>query len=219
MWDAYEATFPYRLAFGVAFFLVLGVADRIRHPENPRRAKEYLFLAFSVAAAVLYGLAHDHVTATISPRYFLVGKGLAGDPRPFRLAVSILAVRGTYWVGLLGGAALLIANNPSAQRPQLPYRALVRLVLLALGTSLAAAGVGALMVGLDAFDMMNTASEFVGAAAARGFLIVLGCHAGSYAGGAVGIIAALVIVRHRRRSLAAAPAAGAPGARSASVRG
>ena len=37
------------------------------------------------------GLVHDHITATISPEYFLQGKELVTDPRPFRWAVSLLA--------------------------------------------------------------------------------------------------------------------------------
>src|SRR5207248_2159371 len=62
--EALSATYPYRVLAGAIFFLTLGVIDRVRHPEDPRRAKEYLFLLFAMTAAILYGIAHDHVTAT-----------------------------------------------------------------------------------------------------------------------------------------------------------
>ena len=76
------------------------------------RAKEYAFLLYAMLVAAAYAVAHDHLTATISPEYFLYGKGLAQDPRPFRWAITPLAVRASLAVGLFGGAALLLANNP-----------------------------------------------------------------------------------------------------------
>jgi hypothetical protein len=203
--DAYEATFPYRLAFAVAFFAVLGLIDYLRHPQDPRRAKEYLFLAFAMLAAVAYGIAHDHVTATISRPYFLKGKGLVDDPRPYRLAVTILAVKATYWVGLLVGVALLFANNASAQRAQLPYRDLCRVAVLVLAT----AALTAILLGtafgvaaaLDVPSMRQVTNEFVRPEGAVRFAIVWGAHMGSYAGGAVGAIGAVIHVRRRRRAL------------------
>lgn len=74
------------------------------------RAKEYAFLLYAASLAVAYAVTHDQVTATISPEYFVYGKGL--DASLPRLHVAWLAVRAGLPVGLLGGAALLVANNP-----------------------------------------------------------------------------------------------------------
>src|SRR5437588_1818678 len=86
-----ELILAYRVPLGFAFFLVLGVHDWLAHRESPKRAKEYLYLLYGMTLAIIYGVAHDHVTATISPYYFLVGKELELDPRPFRWAVTVLA--------------------------------------------------------------------------------------------------------------------------------
>jgi hypothetical protein len=49
------------------------------------RAKEYAFLLYTMVVAAAYGVAHDHVTATISPEYFLYGKRLSEASQPFSL--------------------------------------------------------------------------------------------------------------------------------------
>jgi hypothetical protein len=99
---------------GVTILAGLAVRDIARNRTDTRRAKEYAFLLATTLAAVVYGVLHDQLTVTISPEYFLEGKGLADDPRPLRLAVGLLAVRASWWVGLALGAALLVANNRDA---------------------------------------------------------------------------------------------------------
>lgn len=195
----WEESLPLRIAAGLAFFLVLALIDWCRNPANPRRAKEYAFLGVVTLAAAAFGVGHDHATATISPEYFLDGKELARDPRPFRVAVTLLAIRGTYWVGLILGVALLIANNPSPARLQLGYRELARLALLPLGLAVLAGALGgALFDLLDPFALRPAAREIAGPRAAGRFLVVWGVHWGSYVGGALGGVAAVAAVRVRR---------------------
>lgn len=202
--EDYHATFPVRLGLGLAFFAVMGAWDLVRNRENPRRAKEYAFLAFAAAVAVSYGVIHDHITATISSAYFLEGKGLADDPRPYRVAVTILAVGATYWVGLVLGAAMLIANNPQEGLPQVPYREMARLCLGVVGAALACAVVMGALYGVDAFGLAGQARNFAGSKGATRFLVVWGAHSGSYLGGLVGGVAAVVAVARRRRARACA---------------
>jgi hypothetical protein len=160
--------------------------DLARRPRDPRRAKEYAFLLLTTVAATLYAVAHDEVTVTISPEYFLVGKGLADDPRPLRVAVTLLAIRSSWWVGLAGGAVLLLANNPRAGGPpQLPYGLLVRAAL----TAPTCAAVVACVLGLLTYAM-----------AADALAAVRMVHLGSYSGGAVGTVLAVAQVLRRRRN-------------------
>ena len=194
-----EATYPYRVLAGTIFFLVLGVYDLRKHPENPRRAKEYLFLFVAMVLAVVYGVVHDQITATISPEYFIFGKLLDFDPPPFRWAVARLAAKASYGVGLLAGAFLLIANNPSKKRQQLPYRELLRLVLLPLGAAALGAAIGGLLYSFDLFHQRPRVSYFVDKPDIPRFLIVWGIHTGSYVGGGAGTLAAVVVVLARRR--------------------
>jgi pimeloyl-ACP methyl ester carboxylesterase len=164
------------------------------------RAKEYAFLLYAMLMAAAYAVRHDHVTATISPEYFLYGKGLSQDPRPFRLAVTALAVRASLAVGLLGGAVLVLANNPrrSGHPPQLTYRALAKLSLIPL----AAAGLLAALAGVvNASAQIGTSNALaLGVVPYRvwRFVIVWAIHVGSYAGALLGTVAAAIMVIARR---------------------
>jgi hypothetical protein len=198
--ELFERTYPWRFAIGVTFFLVLGVQDWIRHREDPKRAKEYLFLLYAALVAIIYGVIHDEVTATISREYFIYGKQLDFDPPPFRVAVAILATRASYGVGLVAGALLLIANNPSPTRPKLGYRELMRLALLPLALAASGAVVGGALYAFDAFHLHARALELVPEHSVARFLVVWGVHTGSYAGAALGAIVSIVLVRLRRRA-------------------
>ena len=92
-----------------------------------------------------------------------MGKGLADDSLPFRWSVTVLAFRATYGVGLLGGACLLIANNPSSRSPQIPYRGLIRLCLIPLTLAVLSSLIGALLfLGIAAIFGARVAAGFVG---------------------------------------------------------
>jgi hypothetical protein len=164
-------------------------------------AKEYAFLLYAVLVAVAYGVAHDHVTATISPEYFLLGKGLAEEPTPFRWAVTLLAARASANVGLMGGAALLVANNPrrGGVPPQLSYRVLARLTFVPLAFAVVTAAAAAAVNAVARFGTA-TASE-LGVVSSRrwAFTLVWGAHAGSYAGAILGTIVSCIAVVRRRR--------------------
>jgi hypothetical protein len=132
-----DFSLPWARAFvgtaALAFLAGRAIHDVARHGRDAPRAREYGFLLLTTLAAVVYGVVHDQITATISPEYFLVWKGLAGDPRPLRLAVTLVAVRSSWWVGLLAGAGFLLANNPRRSGVKsLGYRELGGLAALPL---------------------------------------------------------------------------------------
>jgi hypothetical protein len=197
MLKAYEDALPYRLAFGLAFFGALAAWEAARNGRKSARLREYGFLLFTTFASIVFAVIHDHVTATVSPEYFLAGKGLYGDPRPFRLAVTMLSIKASYWVGLLLGTALLVANNPSPTRPQLAYAPLMRLTLLPLVGAVSAAAVLGTILRLVDFGQRSAAAAVVYEVDA--FVTVWGMHAGSYLGALVGGVAAVTIVVQRRR--------------------
>jgi hypothetical protein len=208
MIEAYNATLPYRIGFAVVFFLVLGFRDWRKNPERPTRVYEYLFLIVSMLLSIVYGIVHDHITATISADYFLKAKGLETDPRPFRIAVTWLAIKATYGPGVLAGAFMLFANNPSAQKPQLPYRQLLRLCVYPVVFGAACATLGGILTPL-AVQHFEAIRWFRDAALAytppdrvTRFLAVWGVHAGSYFGAVLGTVVAVVCVSRGRKALA-----------------
>jgi len=167
----------------------------------PRFGREdaVLFIV-TVGVALAYGIAHDHVTATLSPEYFLAGKNLASDPRPFRWAVTALAANASWPLGVLGGMAFRFANEPSERLPQrLPLRRLLGFVAVPVVTAAVGALVlGVLPIGWDPWKQRAVAEVLAGAERAPAFVRVWRVHIGSYVGGALGLILAVGLVRRRR---------------------
>jgi fermentation-respiration switch protein FrsA (DUF1100 family) len=169
------------------------------HERLAGRTREYSFLLYAALLAVAYAIVHDQVAVTLSPEYFVYGKGL--DSASLRLDVAWLAVRAGASMGLLGGAALLVANNShrSGMPSRLGYAVLARLAFLPLIVAVLAAGV---------FGVTNAALQ-LGTARAHAlgvpdprvwrFVIVWAVHAGSYAGALLGIAGATTLVLIRRK--------------------
>src|SRR5574341_1470889 len=98
-------------------------------------------VALSVAAAVLYGILHDQVTARVCVEYFTVAHPRiieSEDPTLLGIAWGIGA---TWWMGLLLGIPLAACAR-AGSRPKLAGRDLVRPVawLLAVMGTLALLG-------------------------------------------------------------------------------
>lgn len=189
-----------RLVTAFLIFLVMGIIDWRRHPENPRRAKEYLFLLSVTGLTVTYGIFHDWITSTISPEYFVLGKGISRTAPHWQLQVSWLAVKATYWVGLLVGATLLILNNPRPGRLQLNYPQLFKTTTVCLGAAILAAPIFGLIFYLNYKRMLGAEAAVL--VHPDLFALVWGIHNGSYIGGLIGTIAAGFIVRQKRKKLA-----------------
>jgi hypothetical protein len=208
-----------RLAIGMAIFAVLAGADLLRNGRGARRWREYVFLIFCVALAMTYGVINDQMTSRISWEYFYYGKELAPilgpaippDPAALHRQAIRIGVESTWWAGLVIGVAMLLANNPRVDRPQLAIPRLIArlpvvlLITVAFALALGAAGkYGALNWISDDFREMAATNLW----RPRRFMTVFGIHLGGYVGGAVATAwAVLSIRRARRRPAAPSPSA------------
>jgi hypothetical protein len=167
-----------------------------------RIAKRYAFGAFALGATFAYAIAHDQVTATISPEYFLQWKGLAAVPGPFRRAVTLVAIRASLAVGLLAGVTLVTANEALGGKagPRVSYRALMCEAMLPIAAAASCAvafgfGNAALEVGAP------TARALVAPDRVRAFVTVWGIHWGSYVGALAGTCSAVARIIARGREV------------------
>src|SRR3954454_9249374 len=129
-----------RIGAGAFIFLCLALWDLKQHGRDARRWREYLFLIACVIVAMIYGIANDQVTSAISWEYFYYGKELEAvlgptvppDRAAMRWEAAKIGMMATWSVGLILGAALLIANNPRPSRPSLAPSRLLALLPIAL---------------------------------------------------------------------------------------
>ena len=200
-----------RLTIGLSIFAVLAIVDLRRNGSNARRWREYCFLATIVAVAIAYGIINDQITSAISWEYFYYGKELSlvlgaqtpPDQAAMRWEAAKVGIKATWSVGLILGVLLLIANNPSAFKPQLSFLrlfAFVPGVLLFAALLAVALGFVGSRGGLnwcsDDFQMMAQTNLFRPAH----FMAAWGAHLGGYVGGiAGGLLATWRVALERNR--------------------
>jgi hypothetical protein len=154
-----------------------------------------------VAAAVLYGIAHDQITARVCVEYFTVGHPpvfSTADPTLLGLGWGILA---TWWVGLLLGIPLAVIAR-AGSRPKRSVSSLVRPVaglLVVMAVCAAAAGVlGWVLACRGAVLLVGRLARELPADRHVPFIADLWAHSASYLVGFVGGIVVLVLVWRSR---------------------
>ncbi|WP_437284244.1 hypothetical protein [Sorangium sp. So ce406] len=153
---------------------------RPRPPAS--RPREYLAILAGALAAGAGGALFDQVTATISPEYFLDGKGLAASSLPFRIAVAWTGFRGGLPLGaLVAGVGLVRA----ARSDRFSWRAWLARIVAALAAALAVCP--AVMAALDPFGVREASLGAWPPGAATRYLVCWGLHAGAYLGVLVGV--------------------------------
>jgi hypothetical protein len=200
-----------RIGAGVLVFVILAILDVRRHGQAATRWREYLFLMTCVVCAMIYGIANDFVTSTISWEYFCFAKEqypgpitqLPPVPRELYPAAAVVGMKATWTMGLLIGAVLLIANNPRRDRPRLAYATLMKYLAMILAITMLCAvlmGIAGYFGALDGLDNGFAQAVSGSPQRQRRFLIVWGIHIGAYAGGAIGLIIAAVTIFRRPRA-------------------
>jgi hypothetical protein len=200
-----------RIVAGAMILLILALIDLRKHGARATRWREYTFLLACVFAAMLYGIINDQITSAISWEYFYYGKELehvvGPTIPPNRTAMCWEAAKigatATWSVGLIVGAALLIANNPRKNRPQLPYSALIQSLAPILVTAMLCAIVLGFAGWFGWLDWIS--SDFrlfreTDSYRPAHFMATYGAHLGGYVGGALGTLVAVccIIVRRHR---------------------
>jgi len=153
-----------------------------------------------LAAAVVYGICQDQITARVCLEYFTVGHPRifeTEDPTVLALGWGILA---TWWVGLLLGIpAALVART--GNRPRVAARELIRpigLLMLAMACFAALSGViGYVLAGVGpAYD--RRLFQKLGAETYPRFMADAWAHGAAYLGGFVGGIALMIWIWQER---------------------
>jgi hypothetical protein len=156
------------------------------------------------AAAVLYGLVQDQVTARVCVEYFTIGHPKivdSTDPTVLGLAWGVAA---TWWFGASLGLALALCARLGS-RPPLSWRELVRPVawlLVGIGVAALAAGlVGWRLASAGQVRLVAPLSDSVPRDRHVAFLADLWAHLAAYGAGLVGAIALCVLTARRRARL------------------
>ncbi len=160
-------------------------------------------IVLSVAAAIVYGVVHDQITARICVEYFTIGHArLIATESPTLLGL-FWGVVATWWVGLPLGVGLALAAR-AGRRPKLAVRQLTRPILILLGcmfTIAAVAGsIGFATSKMGIFVLVEPLASRVPESKHAAYLADGWAHSGSYLAGVVGGIVLCIRIWRRRSS-------------------
>lgn len=187
-----------RIIFALSFFIIFGTYDLFKNPKNPKRAKEYGFLASTTLFSVVFAIIHDFITFSISSEYFYIAKGL-GRNIEFYPDIIWLAVKASYWAGIIVGLIFLVANNPKDKMMQLEYKILCRKLLYPLFFGLGLAVLG-YFISFFAFPFFSIGAEEL-LEFPQNFEQVAFIHWGTYIGVLIGSIYGAIHILKVRKSL------------------
>jgi hypothetical protein len=148
-----------------------------------------LIVLLSVAAAVVFGVLHDQVTARVCVEYFTIGHPpLFHTDSPSLLAIG-WGIVATWWAGLLVGVPAAVAAQVGS-RPRVNARRLLR----PIGVLLLAMAILAVFAGIAGYQLADRGIIRLNPTLARRvprekqtlFLADGAAHLASYAGGFLG---------------------------------
>jgi hypothetical protein len=162
---------------------------------------------FALAAAIVYGILHDQVTAHLCVEYFTIAHPpLFPTQSPFWLAIG-WGIAATWWVGLPLGLLLAIAARIGPQR-KLGWRDVRRPVLALLLAMAVCALVAGIVGAVRAQQSAVALAQSWGIPDDRlvAFMADAWAHLASYGSGIIGglVLIAFVAVRRLRPAPAAA---------------
>jgi hypothetical protein len=146
-------------------------------------------ILFATAAAIIYGVLHDLVTAHLCVEYFTIAHPpVFATDSPWLLALG-WGVIATWWVGLLLGTGQAATARLGSRQPvdlKDLARPVVLLMLVSAAIALIAGGVGALAFTIAGTPLLGEWAESIPPNRHLAFAAVASAHTASYAAALIG---------------------------------
>lgn len=190
----------YRLLGLLAFFALTTAIDRWRRGAASTRAGDTALALAAAGIAGLFGASFDQLTVSLSPEYFRLGKGLAGEGSGLRLAAAELGFQAGFSAGLIAILILMILNRPAVDRQVLARPRVFVLGLWLIPGALICSPLGAALSFIfDPFKFKEQLTGLLPDDRHGAFRIAQGLHLGLYFGALASLILAARRLRIERR--------------------
>jgi hypothetical protein len=194
--------FFYRVALLVGLMAVVSALDVWRNGARAVRFREYGFILVAGAAGAAFGFVNDLITSSISPEYFIFGKGLK-DGTDLRLRAGLFGVREGFSAGVIGGAICLFGTRRKTAQPPAKIVYFLRMLWMPVAGAIVCAFLFPLS--FSHFDPARLTPQLEGLVSAgriSRFREVWWIHVGVYAGMILGLAA---LIRRALKARSAAP--------------
>jgi len=184
----------------LGLMLVVSLLDFYRNGPQATRFREYGFIMITGALGGLIGFVNDLITSSISPEYFILGKGIEESP-DLRIQAGLFGLQVGISAGVIGGAVCLFATGQKSGYPPAKFSRLLPLLWMPVAGAILC-GV-ALPLGFSKFDPAQFSSQLDTLLDAKGisrFRQVWWTHIGLYAGMVVGLAAMILRAAKERKN-------------------
>jgi len=195
--------FSYRVVLLLGVMAVVAAVDFYRKGPQATKFREYGFVVITGAIGAAVGLVNDLITASISPEYFILGKGLEDGP-DLRVQAGLFGLQVGFSAGVIGGAICLYVSRRKSVYPAIKCSRLLRMLWMPV-TGAVLCGI-ALPVGFSKFDPARFSTQLetlLDAGKISRFRQVWWTHIGLYAGMVIGLTAMLFRAARERKNLTA----------------
>jgi hypothetical protein len=196
-------SFSYRVALLLGLMLVVSLLDFYRNGAQATKFREYGFIIITGALGGTVGFVNDLITSSISPEYFIFGKGLEESP-DLRIQAGLFGLQVGFSAGVIGGAVCLYASRRKSAYPPAKFSRLFQMLWMPVAGAILC-GI-ALPLGFSKFDPARFSSQLdplLNAERISRFRQVWWTHIGLYAGMVIGLTAMILRAAKERKSPAA----------------
>lgn len=184
---------PYTVRLAALVALAAVMLLSAQRGDRTARMWEYGFLFVAGALGSVYGVLNDAVTVTVSPEYFIVGKGLEPGAG-LRSRAIILGAQAGFSAGVIGCAVWQVALRRVPAR--LRCLRILRRVWIPFASAAALAVLVALACGrTDPLDFHARMAGLLSPAELDRFRVVWWAHVGAYSGLIGGVVAGVCLSR------------------------
>jgi hypothetical protein len=180
--------------------MIIAVAvDFWRHGAGAAKFREYGFIWIAGMLGGMVGFANDCVTSSISPDYFILGKGLEPG-NDLRMRAGVYGFKAGLSAGIIGGALCLFSRARNSRFSTEQMRRLLRALWLPVASAVFL-GFALPMIasGFDPLGLSASLDSLLNADQISRFRKVWWIHTGLYAGLIFGLAA--MIIREKKNQV------------------
>ena len=119
--------FSYRIVLLLGLMILVALVDFYRKGREATKFREYGFVIIAGTIEAAVGLVNDLITSSISPDYFILGKGLEDGPN-LRIQAGLFGLQVGFSGGVIAGAVCLYASRRKSAYPPLKFSHLLRML-------------------------------------------------------------------------------------------
>lgn len=197
-----QVPYFYRLLTLIILMSAIAAYDYHRHKITATKWREYAFVVAAGLLGSIVGLVNDLVTSSVSPEYFIIGKGLPAGAG-LHIRAGLLGMKAGFSAGAIAAGVFLYASTRKCCRFAVDCRSFSRFARKPLTVAIfCSVALPLFFSSLDPLDYAGALQGLLVSSQVKRFLIVWWTHSGLYIGLVAGLTWAIAEARRKQKQSA-----------------